>query len=477
MDNSCWQKCVWQHRLWLRRRRLLLEAGRRRRSARPPCPATHACPPRDCAKRATTTCLRNGLALDSWRDRGFSRKALIRNNPFLIIGLQRLDISRRISCSRRPAMALRALRYTNARCAKLGTRLADHKSSVPQVAVAGNSHDRIRVDDFRHRAFDTETPLCMKAAQGTPGPESLPAIRKWFQPPEGDVNVMRPSRLAAASYLDNFSMTLLPYELLYPQRRPGGGEAVRHFIDNLESLDSTVAKALGKHLSNQLSASAERPGQEPQLLRFHAPLALLLAALDSNRRIDQSPANKARGLSQKQPLRGLYVAQAPINDLPEELRNDLPAGDIVKYAGRGDVYDSSIWLGLEPTYTPLHRDPNPNLFVQLCSTKVVRLLPPASGDLIFHCIQQTLGRSSGNSRIRGAEMMQGLERQAFYNAVWERAEEQPGWQPGGDMPALPMQEATLDPSDALYIPKGWWHSVKSMSSDGRLNGSVNWWFR
>lgn len=321
----------------------------------------------------------------------------------------------------------------------------------------------------------------MKAAEGGPGSKSLPAIRKWFQLSEGDV--MRPSRLTAASYLEEFSMTLVPYELLHPQRHPSGGEVLQHFIEDLNSSDYIIAKALGNHLLNQLpnnstNIDAQTPAQEQQLLRFHAPIALLLAALDFNHRIGQNPASETRGLSsQQQPLRNLYIAQAPINDLPKELRDDLPPSDIVKNVGKGDIYDSSIWLGLEPTYTPLHRDPNPNLFVQLCSTKVVRLLPPASGDLIFHQVQQRLGRGSGNSRIRGVEMMQGLEREAFHNAVWERAEEQPGWHPGDGIPEFPVQETILNPGDALYIPKGWWHSVKSMSSDGRLNGSVNWWFR
>jgi hypothetical protein len=33
-------------------------------------------------------------------------------------------------------------------------------------------------------------------------------------------------------------------------------------------------------------------------------------------------------------------------------------------------------IGHPPTYTPLHRDPNPNIFVQLAGEKVVRLLAP-----------------------------------------------------------------------------------------------------
>lgn len=381
-------------------------------------------------------------------------------------------------------MALRTLRYTSLASRKLGARLAHHKSSISSVAVIGQSHDRIGVEVFRHQAFEPETPLCMKAVEGGLGSKSLPAIRKWFQPLEGDV--MRPLQTTAASYLEDFGMTLLPYELLYPQRNSPDGEVVRQFIQDLTSSDSNqvspLLRALGDHLSNQLPTStnsdAQKLEQEQKLLRFQAPLALLLAALAFNHRVSSNSPSDTRGFPQpQQPLRNLYIAQAPINDLPEELYNDLPATDIVKKCGKGDVYGSSIWLGLEPTYTPLHRDPNPNLFVQLCSTKVVRLLPPSSGDRIFHQVQQRLGRSSGNSRIRGMEMMQGLEREAFYKAVWEPEKDESGSDLENNRLDLPMQEAVLAPGDALYIPKGWWHSVKSKFSDGRLNGAANWWFR
>src|SRR5690606_6150912 len=98
----------------------------------------------------------------------------------------------------------------------------------------------------------------------------------------------------------------------------------------------------------------------------------------------------------------------------------LPTPDIVRRAGKGDVYASSIWLGLEPTYTPLHRDPNPNLFVQLRGAKLVRLLPPKVGNALYQEVQRLLGRA-GSSRIRGADMMHGPERQLLHERVWGAA--------------------------------------------------------
>lgn len=286
---------------------------------------------------------------------------------------------------------------------------------------------------------------------------------------------MQPSRMNTTDYLDKFFTTPLPYELLIPHGDSPEGQMLSKFVEGLQSIISENTEGIGwaldhdvlSQISSDLNSDIRGPAQERRFARFNAPLLVLTLALHVNNVAESNPNDRP---SWQRPLGNLYIAQAPINDLPQELQNDLPVGDIVKSSGRGDIYGSSIWLGLEPTNTPLHRDPNPNLFVQLCGAKVVRLLSPENGDRVFHRVQQQLGRSSGNSRIRGAEMMEGLEREAFYRAVWESKEDHPG-------SLLPIQEAILEPGDALYIPKGWWHSVKSTLSDGRLNGSVNWWFR
>lgn len=130
-------------------------------------------------------------------------------------------------------------------------------------------------------------------------------------------------------------------------------------------------------------------------------------------------------------------------------------------AGKGDVYDSSIWLGRAPTYTPLHRDPNPNLFVQLAGTKMVRLFRPSVGDGIFARVQEKIG-SSGSATMRGEEMMMGLEKSALEQEVWAET---------GDQDAEDGFEAELNCGDGLFIPKGWWHSVKGVGQG--MTGSVS----
>lgn len=64
--------------------------------------------------------------------------------------------------------------------------------------------------------------------------------------------------------------------------------------------------------------------------------------------------------------------------------------------------------------------------------------------------------------------MKGKQRRALEGAVW-----------GGDGEGVDdmMYEVTVQAGDMLFMPLGWWHSVKSVGEEGGINGSVNWWFR
>ena len=158
----------------------------------------------------------------------------------------------------------------------------------------------------------------------------------------------------------------------------------------------------------------------------------------------------------------LYLAQASLNGLPKGLLDDLPAPDIVVDAGRGDVYDTNLWMGVPPTYTPLHRDPNPNLFVQLAGRKTVRLLTPEKGQEVFTSIQTALGRSASAS-FRGEEMMKGEEKALLEGRIWDD-----NYADGSSH--IFGYQASLERGDGLFIPKSWWHSIKGVGNG--ITGSV-----
>ena len=123
---------------------------------------------------------------------------------------------------------------------------------------------------------------------------------------------------------------------------------------------------------------------------------------------------------------------------------------------------------MAPTYTPLHRDPNPNLFVQLAGSKRVRLLEPAAGDAIYERVKLEVGQEGkeGSKAFRGEEMMKGKESEVLEKAVWFG--EQGDGVEGGF-------ETEVRAGDGLFIPQGWWHSIKGIGKG--VTGSVNWWFR
>ncbi|CAL8583817.1 hypothetical protein XPA_009434 [Xanthoria parietina] len=151
------------------------------------------------------------------------------------------------------------------------------------------------------------------------------------------------------------------------------------------------------------------------------------------------------------------------------MQDDLPTPELVKKTGKGEVCDdASIWLGVAPTYTPLHRDPNPNLYLQLAGRKTIRLLHPVAGQAVFDAVQATLGSRTSSAKFRGDEMMKGSEKTLLEARIWPGENIEDGEEVVGF-------EATLAGGESIFIPQGWWHSVKSVGIG--CTGSVNWWFR
>ncbi|KAI1734052.1 Clavaminate synthase-like protein [Xylaria scruposa] len=320
----------------------------------------------------------------------------------------------------------------------------------PVTATQGS----IDVDAFCYLAWEPAVPLHLR------GFHHLPAMKTWFT---GSNSEGEPVSLG--DKLVSSADAIVSYELMTSSSRDGehadacSMSPLRGFQVWLKgqptgNIDGRPLCALIDHLL----ALAE--GNQPRFLQFDAPLSLIIQAS----RYNQSTDNSSRRMKQ------LYIAQSDIRSLPSALAEDLPVPMLVRRAGKGDIYSSSIWLGLQPTYTPLHRDPNPNLFCQLAGSKAVRLLRPRAGMSVFQDVRRRLG-SSGSSRLRGSEMMDGPERNELHRAVWvgDRSDDAP--------PEKEIWQALLDPGDALFIPQGWWHSVRSVGREAELNASANWWFR
>lgn len=273
----------------------------------------------------------------------------------------------------------------------------------------------VDVDTFRQQYFGPEHPVVFPRSKFG----DLPAVNNWFE----STSPQLPATTRPEARLN----------LEYLQKH--GADA---FVP-LELTELAVSNSSGN--GNGDTSRRDSVAEVESFRQFHAPLILFLEWM---RTAETSPQSTR-----------LYLAQCQLLDLPQVLRDDFPTPDLVAKVGRGDIYDTNVWIGRPPTYTPLHRDPNPNLFVQLAGKKIVRLLAPTEGQTLFSSIRRQLGKSGGKdaAAIRGEEMMQGQERALLDERVW------------GDSASCSDgsgYEAYLEAGDGLFIPTGWWHSIKGV---------------
>lgn len=278
-----------------------------------------------------------------------------------------------------------------------------------------------QVDTFRDRCFGPEQPGLLPRSHF----RNLPAAENWFH----EHDPVGTTRLNVNYLQAHAADAFVPLELTE--------EAAPDPNSHVKQSEKSATKALS-------------------FRQLHAPLALFLNWMQM---ADESPQSTR-----------LYLAQCQLLDLPPILRDDFPTPEIVTKAGKGDVYDTNVWIGHPPTYTPLHRDPNPNLFVQLAGQKVVRLLPPAEGQALFAAVRRELGKSGSReaAAFRGEEMMQGEERALLEDMVWGETESAGS----GDTPSHGY-ETHLEAGDGLFIPKGWWHSIKGIGTGVTASVSLN----
>lgn len=208
---------------------------------------------------------------------------------------------------------------------------------------------KVDPDVFRKAAWVPEAPLLLRSFH------ELPAIERWFEYDTATSNT------TFAPYMKIYEDTILPYELTIPHTphhtmKSSEYHVLASFLRWIHVSDEHKMSYLPMIIETIIRSLSDKPGAFNNLSKFQhfdAPLSLIMSAHRFNLTRNETTER----------IRNLYIAQSNISHLPEPLSQDLPVPDIVKHAGKGDIYNSSIWLGLQPTYTPLHRDPNPNLFL------------------------------------------------------------------------------------------------------------------
>jgi hypothetical protein len=107
------------------------------------------------------------------------------------------------------------------------------------------------------------------------------------------------------------------------------------------------------------------------------------------------------------------------------------------------AYHGMKWIGPAGSHTPLHHDLTNNLIVQVAGAKRVRLIPASDVGRMYNS-------TSVYSDIRTLD-----DPRAVLEAF-----------PG--VRGATVYEVMLNPGDALFVPLGWWHEVRSLSFSATL---------
>jgi ribosomal protein L16 Arg81 hydroxylase len=93
-----------------------------------------------------------------------------------------------------------------------------------------------------------------------------------------------------------------------------------------------------------------------------------------------------------------------------------------------------FWFGPAGTITPLHHDPVNLIFVQVYGRKVWKIISPYFTHRLYN-----------------------------YQGVFSAVDvEDPDYEKYPLFYQVPIIEVTLNPGDAIFMPVGWWHTVKSL---------------
>ena len=143
----------------------------------------------------------------------------------------------------------------------------------------------------------------------------------------------------------------------------------------------------------------------------------------------------------------VYLAQFDLLGHVKELENDIAVPDYC-YMRESEEPIINIWMGPKSTVSPCHHDPYDNILVQIFGYKYIRLYHPD-----FNLYPYPPDQMLSNTSQIDVEFLQDLS--SF-----------------PDFPKNEYLDIVLGPGDMLFIPKGWWHYVRSLS----VSFSISFWF-
>ncbi|XP_061198206.1 lysine-specific demethylase 8-like [Saccostrea echinata] len=143
-----------------------------------------------------------------------------------------------------------------------------------------------------------------------------------------------------------------------------------------------------------------------------------------------------------------YLAQHQLFDQVPEMKEDIIIPDYC-YLGSEEEVDINAWFGPQGTVSPLHQDPKENFLSQVFGEKYVRLYSTEFTKSVYPHDTMLLKNTSQVDIENPDHVQFPLFKAACYS------------------------ECILKPGEMLYIPKEYWHFVKSLS----ISFSVSFWWQ
>lgn len=150
---------------------------------------------------------------------------------------------------------------------------------------------------------------------------------------------------------------------------------------------------------------------------------------------------------------------------------ETPAANMENNDETSDTIMINTWLGPAHTKTPLHTDPHHNILAQVVGRKYVRLYAPSESARMYpRGWDGTWGVNMGNTSSVDLEEVMGLV--DFEGDGREPQRKMEFLERFPDFLEAEYVEGVLREGECLFIPRGWWHYVRSLSP----SFSVSFWW-
>lgn len=178
----------------------------------------------------------------------------------------------------------------------------------------------------------------------------------------------------------------------------------------------------------------------------HVPVEMGASYLDSNwSQAILSLKSFFNDYLRKQDISIAYLAQYDLLSAVPQLAEDVSELEYLYIdLGSTSCHDPirNIWIGSSYCYSPIHFDRKDNIYCQIVGRKLIKMYEPDRFDPLDPAIATIFNQNTLNISN------------------------------GSHLEIHPRFEVVLEPGMALFIPKGWWHEVKSLS----YSISLSHWF-